>query len=163
MSRIGRLPIPVPAGVTVTVGEDNLITVKGAKGTLSYQAAPILTVKVDGPVVTVTRPDDENETRSLHGLTRTLINNMVVGVSEGYSKKLVVNGVGWKVQNQGKDLLMNIIDNFMKNLTVDKVNDFAHKKNINLSNEELKFVGKQKMIDYLNQKHNPLLRYMPNP
>lgn len=108
MSRIGRAPITVPAGVTVTVGEDNLITVKGAKGTLSYQAAPILTVKVDGPVVTVTRPDDENETRSLHGLTRTLINNMVVGVSEGYSKKLEIVGVGYKAAKEGKKLVLNL-------------------------------------------------------
>ena len=91
MSRIGRAPITVPAGVTVTVGEENLITVKGPKGTLTYTAPASMTVNVDGAVVTVTRPDDEAENRALHGLTRTLVNNMIVGVSQGYSKKLVLN------------------------------------------------------------------------
>ena len=108
MSRIGRAPITVPAGVTVTVGEDNLITVKGAQGTLTYKAPAAMTVKVEGAVVTVTRPDDENESRSLHGLTRTLINNMVVGVSTGYYKKLEIVGVGYRVAKEGKKLVLNL-------------------------------------------------------
>jgi large subunit ribosomal protein L6 len=108
MSRIGRAPITVPAGVTVTVGEDNLITVKGGQGTLTYKAPATMTVKVEGAVVTVTRPDDENESRSLHGLTRTLINNMVVGVSTGYSKKLEIVGVGYRVAKEGKKLVLNL-------------------------------------------------------
>lgn len=108
MSRIGRAPITVPAGVTVTVGEDNLITVKGAQGTLTYKASEKMTVKVEGNVVTVTRPDDENETRSIHGLTRTLINNMVVGVSAGYAKKLEIVGVGYRAAKEGKKLVLNL-------------------------------------------------------
>ena len=94
MSRIGRAPITVPAGVTVSVGDNNVITVKGPKGELTYKVPAQMTVKVEGPVVHVTRPDDEAANRSLHGLTRTLINNMVVGVSTGYSKKLEIVGVG---------------------------------------------------------------------
>ncbi len=108
MSRIGRAPITVPAGVTVTVGEENLITVKGAQGTLTYKAPAKMTVKVEGNVVTVTRPDDENESRSLHGLTRTLINNMVVGVSAGYAKKLEIVGVGYRAAKEGKKLVLNL-------------------------------------------------------
>ena len=108
MSRIGRAPITVPAGVTVTVGEENLITVKGPQGQLTYQAPKTMTVKVDGPVVTVTRPDDENESRSLHGLTRTLINNMVIGVSTGYSKKLEIVGVGYRAAKEGKRIVLNL-------------------------------------------------------
>ena len=108
MSRIGRAPITVPAGVTVTVGEENLITVKGPKGTLTHTAPAKLTVNVDGAVVTVTRPDDEADSRALHGLTRTLINNMVVGVTAGYEKKLEVNGVGYRVAKAGKKLTLNL-------------------------------------------------------
>ena len=108
MSRIGRAPIAVPAGVTVTVGEDNLITVKGPKGTLTYTANAAMKVAVEGAVVTVTRPDDEAENRALHGLTRTLINNMVVGVSQGYEKKLEINGVGYKAAKEGKTLVLSL-------------------------------------------------------
>ena len=108
MSRIGRAPITVPAGVTVTVGENNLITVKGPKGTLTYTAHPGMTVKVDGAVVTVSRPDDEAENRALHGLTRTLIHNMVVGVSQGYEKKLEIVGVGYRAAKEGKKLVLNL-------------------------------------------------------
>ena len=104
MSRIGRAPITVPAGVTVTVGDNNLITVKGSKGELSYKAPAQMTVKVDGPVVTITRPNDEASNRALHGLTRTLINNMIVGVSSGYTKKLEIVGVGYRAVKQGKVL-----------------------------------------------------------
>lgn len=108
MSRIGRAPITVPAGVTVTVGDNNLITVKGPKGELNYTAAPSMEVKVDGAVVTVARPDDEAKNRSLHGLTRTLINNMIIGVSEGYSKKLEIVGVGYRAAKEGKRIVLNL-------------------------------------------------------
>ena len=108
MSRIGRAPITVPAGVTVTVGEENLITVKGAKGTLTYKAPAAMEIKVDGNVVTVSRPNDEIENRSLHGLTRALIHNMVVGVSEGFEKKLEIVGVGYRAAKEGKRLTLNL-------------------------------------------------------
>ncbi len=108
MSRIGRSPITVPAGVTVTVGEDNHITVKGAKGELEYTAPVSMTVKLDGNVITVSRPDDAKEHRSLHGMTRSIINNMVVGVSEGYSKKLEIVGVGYRAAKEGKKLVLNL-------------------------------------------------------
>lgn len=108
MSRIGRAPITVPAGVTVTVGEGNLITVKGPKGTLTHTAPAKITVTVDGAVVTVTRPDDENESRALHGLTRTLVSNMIEGVSKGYEKKLEIVGVGYRVTKDGKRIVLNV-------------------------------------------------------
>ena len=108
MSRIGRAPITVPAGVTVTVGENNLITVKGAKGELTYKAPAAMTVTEDGSVIHVTRPDDENENRALHGLTRTLIHNMVEGVSKGYEKKLEIVGVGYRVAKEGKRIVLNV-------------------------------------------------------
>ena len=108
MSRIGRAPIAVPAGVTVTVGEDNLITVKGPKGTLTYTAPAAIKVAVEGAVITVTRPDDEAENRALHGLTRTLVNNMVEGVSKGYEKKLEIVGVGYRVAKEGKRIVLNV-------------------------------------------------------
>ncbi len=108
MSRIGRAPIAVPAGVTVTVGEDNLITVKGPKGTLTYTAPAAMKVAVEGAVITVTRPDDEAENRALHGLTRTLVSNMVEGVSKGYEKKLEIVGVGYRVAKEGKRIVLNV-------------------------------------------------------
>ena len=108
MSRIGRAPITVPAGVTVTVGENNLGTVKGSKGTLTFNAPETLTVAVDGSTVTVSRPNDAKENRSLHGMTRTMINNMIIGVSEGYSKKLEIVGVGYRVAKEGKRLVLNL-------------------------------------------------------
>ena len=108
MSRIGRAPITVPAGVTVTVGEENLITVKGPKGTLTHKAPAQLTVSVEGAAVTVSRPDDEADNRALHGLTRTLINNMVIGVSAGYEKKLEIVGVGYRVAKDGKKIVLNL-------------------------------------------------------
>lgn len=103
MSRIGKLPISIPAGVTVSV-QDSVVTVKGPKGTLSQDINPNITVTVEGDVLTVTRPDDEKQNRSLHGLYRALIKNMVVGVSEGYSKTLELVGVGYRVSNQGQVL-----------------------------------------------------------
>ena len=108
MSRIGRQPIVLPAGVTVTVGEDNLVTVKGPKGTLTEKISNLLTVKVEGNTVLVERSSDEKNDKSLHGLSRTLINNMVVGVTEGYSKKLEIIGVGYRAQKQGKTLVLNL-------------------------------------------------------
>ena len=107
MSRIGRAPITVPAGVTVSVdGRD--VTVKGPKGELKMTVAPNMKVEVNEGVVTVSRPNDEKENRSLHGLTRTLVNNMVLGVSEGFSKTLEVNGVGYRAAKEGKNLVLNI-------------------------------------------------------
>ena len=108
MSRIGRAPITVPAGVTVNVDEANHVTVKGPKGELSFDAPHSMTVKVDGLVITVTRPDDTKEHRSLHGMTRTVINNMVVGVSAGFSKKLQIVGVGYRAAKEGKRLVLNL-------------------------------------------------------
>ncbi len=108
MSRIGRKEITVPAGVTVSVNEENLVTVKGPKGTLSTKINNNITVSVDGAVVCVTRSDDERENRSLHGLSRTLIANMVEGVTNGYSKTLEIVGVGYKAAKSGKTLTLNL-------------------------------------------------------
>mgnify|MGYP000544463525 CR=1 FL=1 len=108
MSRIGRLPITVPAGVTVTVDSNNLVTVKGPKGTLTKTMNPAMTITCEDGAIHVTRPNDEKLNRSLHGLTRTLLHNMVIGVTEGYKKELEVNGVGYRVQKQGKNLVMNL-------------------------------------------------------
>ena len=108
MSRIGRKVIVVPAGVDVTIGEDNFFTVKGPKGTLSQKLSSAMTITREGNEITVTRPDDEKENRSLHGLTRTLLNNMVVGVTEGYSKTLEINGVGYRANKQGTTLNLNL-------------------------------------------------------
>ena len=108
MSRIGRAPIEIPAGVTVTVGEDNLVKVKGPKGELSRQISPEMKVTIDNGVLTVERPSDDKMHRSLHGLSRTLINNMVVGVTEGYQKNLEIAGVGYRAQKQGKNLNLSL-------------------------------------------------------
>lgn len=108
MSRIGRAPIHIPAGVTVTVAEDNTVTVKGPKGELSERFSPRMTIEVKDGVLTVARPSEEKEDRSVHGLTRSLINNMVVGVTEGYSKTLEINGVGYKAEKQGKKLVLSL-------------------------------------------------------
>ena len=108
MSRIGRQPIVLPAGVTVTVGEDNLVTVKGKLGELSEKIRPSITVKVEGNEVIVDRPSDEKEHRALHGLTRTLVNNMVIGVSEGFSKSLKIIGTGYRAALNGKKLVLNM-------------------------------------------------------
>ena len=107
MSRIGREPVAIPAGVDVKV-ENNVVTVKGPLGTLTENISAAMTVKVDAGVLTVTRPNDENEMKALHGLTRTLIHNMVVGVSEGFSKKLEVNGVGYRAAKQGNTLVLTL-------------------------------------------------------
>lgn len=108
MSRIGRREIPVPAGVTVTIGDGNAVTVKGPKGTLSQNLHGNMIIKQEGDMLIVTRPNDNKENRSLHGLTRTLLSNMVVGVTETFTKELEINGVGYRAAVQGKDLVMNI-------------------------------------------------------
>ena len=108
MSRIGRMPITVPQGVEVKLGAGNEITVKGPKATLSRVLHPEMQITVENGLVTVTRPSENKTHRSLHGLTRTLINNMIVGVTEGYTKTLEINGVGYRAQKQGNKLVMNL-------------------------------------------------------
>ena len=108
MSRIGRLPVVVPAGVTVEVKENNYVVVKGSKGTLERNLPVEMDIKVEDGHVVVTRPNDLKKMKALHGLTRTLIHNMVVGVSEGYEKVLEVNGVGYRAQKQGKKLVLSL-------------------------------------------------------
>ena len=108
MSRIGREPIAVPAGVTVTVAEGNNVTVKGPLGELTQKFADVLTIALEGDTLTVSRPNDEKENRALHGLTRTLLNNMVVGVKDGFSKKLEIVGVGYRVEKQGTKLVLGL-------------------------------------------------------
>ena len=108
MSRIGRMPIALPAGVTVDIAENNKVTVKGPKGTLERVLPAEMEIKLDGTTVTVSRPNDLKKMKSLHGLTRTLIHNMVVGVTEGYEKKIEVNGVGYRAQKNGKTLVLSL-------------------------------------------------------
>ena len=106
MSRIGRMPIAVPAGVTVTIAENNLVTVKGPKGTLTRTFNDRMNIAVENNEVVVTRPSDDKDDRSLHGLTRTLIANMVEGVTNGFKKELEINGVGYRASKEGKNLVM---------------------------------------------------------
>ena len=108
MSRIGLKPIMIPAGVEVTLGEDNTVTVKGPKGTLTNKFNNEMIIKKEDSTIVVERPTENKKHKSLHGLTRTLINNMVVGVSEGFEKKLEIKGVGYRAAKQGKKLVMNI-------------------------------------------------------
>lgn len=107
MSRIGRKPVNIPAGVEVKV-DGSVVTVKGPKGTLTQSFSPAMNIAVEGAEIIVTRPNDDKENRSLHGLTRTLLENMVVGVTEGFKKELEVQGVGYRVQKQGSNLVMNL-------------------------------------------------------
>ena len=106
MSRIGRHPIAIPAGVTVEIAENNVVTVKGPKGTLEKALPTEMEIKQEGEEIVVTRPNDLKKMKSLHGLTRSLIANMITGVSEGYEKKLEINGVGYRAQKQGKKLVL---------------------------------------------------------
>ena len=108
MSRIGKKPVIVPANVTVTVADENVVTVKGPKGTLTRAFHPDMILKLDGNVLTVDRPDEEHLHKSLHGLTRTLINNMVEGVDKGYSKELEINGTGYRAEKKGTQLVMRL-------------------------------------------------------
>ncbi|MBT9777139.1 50S ribosomal protein L6 [Clostridium sp. MCC353] len=108
MSRIGRMPIAVPAGVTVTIAENNKVTVKGPKGTLERELPAEMTIKEEDGHIVVTRPSDLKKMKSLHGLTRTLVANMIHGVTEGYEKVLEVNGVGYRAQKQGKKLILSL-------------------------------------------------------
>lgn len=108
MSRIGKMPIAVPAGVTVEIAENNKVTVKGPKGTLERTFAPEMEIKLEGAEITVSRPNDLKRSRALHGLTRTLLNNMVVGVTAGYEKVLEINGVGYRASKAGKVLTLNL-------------------------------------------------------
>ena len=108
MSRIGKLPITIPAGVTVTVGDDNLVTVKGPKGTLTQQVNSAIKVKQEGNILTLERPTDSKPHKAMHGLYRALVNNMVVGVTDGFSKTLEMVGTGYRASVEGKTLTINI-------------------------------------------------------
>ena len=108
MSRIGKLPVKIDAGVTITVDDNNVVTVKGPKGTLSQQMHPDMQIEQDNGVLTVKRPSDDKAHRALHGLTRSLIHNMVVGVTSGFEKKLEIVGTGYRAQLQGKNLVLNM-------------------------------------------------------
>ena len=108
MSRIGKLPINLPSGVNITISDDNLVTVKGAKGELKQQVNPDIKLEIENGVLTVTRPTDGKEHRAMHGLYRSLINNMVIGVSEGFRKELELVGVGYRVSNQGQILELTL-------------------------------------------------------
>lgn len=121
MSRIGKKPIAVPAGVDVKLGDGNTLTVKGPKGTLTQSFSPRMSITVDNGTINVARPTDEKEDRAIHGLTRTLINNMVVGVTNGYSKKLEINGVGYRAQKSGKTLTLNL--GYSHTITFDEFDD----------------------------------------
>ena len=117
MSRIGRMPITVPAGVTITIAENNVVTVKGPLGTLTESFNSRMMIKLEGNELTVTRPTDEKEDRSLHGLTRALLNNMVVGVTQGFSKTLEIVGVGYKAVKVGKTVQLYLGHSLLANGT----------------------------------------------
>ena len=119
MSRIGRAPIAVPAGVEIKIEENNVVTVKGPKGTLTQQFHPNMKIEQAEGVIHVTRPNDLKENRSLHGLTRTLLHNMVVGVTDGFKKELDVNGVGYRVAKEGNKLVMNL--GFSHQVTMEEI------------------------------------------
>ena len=123
MSRIGRAPITVPAGVEIKIEDNNVVTVKGPKGTLTQQFNANMAIALDNGVLTVTRPNDAKENRALHGLTRTLINNMIVGVTEGFKKELDVNGVGYRVAKEGNKLVMNL--GFSHQVTMEEKNGIS--------------------------------------
>lgn len=123
MSRIGRTPVTVPAGVTVTIADGNVVTVKGPKGTLTQTFSPILTIEQKDGVLTVTRPNDLKESRSLHGLTRSLLHNMVVGVTDGFKKELEINGIGYRAAKQGKTVVLNV--GYSHQVTVDETEDIS--------------------------------------
>ena len=153
MSRIGRKPINIPAGVDVKV-DGSVITVKGAKGELSYTFNPNMTVEVKDGAIEVSRPDDNKMNRSLHGLTRTLINNMVIGVTEGYVKELKVNGVGYRVQKQGNKCVEVPDPNTIKIVGIDKqkVGQFAAEVREKRPPEPYKGKGIRYADEYIHRK-----------
>lgn len=108
MSRIGNQPITVPSGVEITIGKNNDVTVKGPKGELSSSLSPRMTIAQEDGTLTVLRPNDARENKAMHGLTRSLLNNMVVGVTDGYTKRLEIHGVGYRAQLDGKNLVLNV-------------------------------------------------------
>ena len=108
MSRVGKMPIAIPAGVTVDIAENNLVTVKGPKGELSRQFAPEMNIQIEGTELVVTRPNDLKKNKALHGLTRALLNNMVIGVTDGFQKTLQIVGVGYRAAMQGSDLNLSL-------------------------------------------------------
>ena len=108
MSRIGRMPVAIPAGVEISIADGNLVTVKGPKGTLTQQLESTMTIKQEGAELHVSRPNDEKANRALHGLTRALLHNMIVGVTQGYQKELDINGVGYRAAKEGKKLVLTI-------------------------------------------------------
>ena len=120
MSRIGRMPVAIPAGVTVSIAEGNVITVKGPKGELTQAMRPEMIIKQEGAVLTVQRPSDDKLHRSLHGLTRSLLHNMVVGVTDGYQKELEVNGVGYRAAKEGTKLVLTL--GYSHPVTVEETN-----------------------------------------
>ena len=126
MSRIGRKPIAIPAGVDVTIADGNVVTVKGPKGTLTETFNGRMTITKEGNEIHVTRPTDEKEDRAIHGLTRTLIHNMVEGVTNGFSKKLEINGVGYRAQKAGKTLTLNL--GYSHVITFDEFDDIKFNK-----------------------------------
>ncbi len=123
MSRIGRMPVTIPAGVTVTVADGNVVTVKGPKGTLTETFSPILTIVQENGALTVSRPNDLKENRALHGLTRTLVSNMVIGVTEGFKKELDINGIGYRAAKQGKQIVLNV--GYSHQVFVDETDDIS--------------------------------------
>ena len=126
MSRIGRMPITVPAGVTVNIAEGNVVTVKGPKGELTQSLRPEMIIKQEGTTITVERPSDDKLHRSVHGLTRTLLHNMVIGVTEGFKKELDVNGVGYRVAKEGNKLVSL---ECVPNVNTDDVEEFPEERN----------------------------------
>ncbi len=119
MSRIGKKPVNIPANCTVTIADGNVVTVSGPKGTLTHTFHPDMILKVDGAILTVNRPDEEHLHKSLHGLTRTLIQNMIDGVEKGFTKELDVNGVGYRVEKRGNQLVMRL--GFSHEVFVDEI------------------------------------------
>lgn len=124
MSRIGRMPITVPAGVDVTIADGNVVTVKGPKGTLTQQFHANMIIEKEGTEILVKRPDDEKQNKALHGLTRTLINNMVVGVTEGYAKTLEIVGVGYRAAKEGKTLKLGL--GYSHGITIEEENGITY-------------------------------------
>ena len=123
MSRIGRMPVTIPAGVEVSIAEPNVVTVKGPKGTLTQTMRPEMIIKVEGNVIHVGRPSEDKLHKSLHGLTRSLIHNMVVGVTEGFKKQLEINGIGYRAAKQGKQIVLNV--GYSHQVFVDETDDIS--------------------------------------